>query len=108
MTLFGLLKGYLTYKDLHGWMQYQENNELFKKLFGKEKINIPSRSTLHNLLMNTDNNELEKVFRDYFFPYVELDTISVDGKWLRGSDVSGQYTNESHKHTFNANIAINC
>ena len=101
MTLFGLLKGYLTYKELHGWMQYQENNELFKKLFGKEKINIPSRSTLHNLLMNTDNNELEKVFRDYFFPYVELDTISVDGKWLRGSDVSGQYTNESHKSVFN-------
>ena len=101
MTLFGLLKGYLTYKDLHGWMQYQENNELFKKLFDKEKINIPSRSTLHNLLMNTDNNELEKVFRDYFFPYVELDTISVDGKWLRGSDISGQYTNESHKSIFN-------
>jgi len=101
MTLFGLLKGYLTYKDLHGWMQYQENNELFKKLFGKDKINIPSRSTLHNLLMNTDNNELEKVFRDYFFPYVTLDTMSVDGKWLRGSDVSGQYTNESHKSVFN-------
>jgi predicted transposase YbfD/YdcC len=101
MTLFGLLKGYVTYKELHGWMQYQEDNELFKKLFGKSKINIPSRSTLHNLLMNTDNNELEKVFRDYFFPYVTLDTISVDGKWLRGSDVSGQYTNESHKSIFN-------
>jgi predicted transposase YbfD/YdcC len=101
MTLFGLLKGYVTYKELHGWMQYQEDNELFKQLFGKTKINIPSRSTLHNLLMNTDNNELEKVFRDYFFPYVTLDTISVDGKWLRGSDVSGQYTNESHKSIFN-------
>lgn len=101
MTLFGMLKGYLTYKELHGWMQYQENNKLFKKLFGKDKINIPSRSTLHNLLMNTDNNELEKVFRDYFFPYVTLDTMSVDGKWLRGSDVSGQYTQESHKSVFN-------
>ncbi len=51
--------------------------------------------------MNTDNNELEKVFRDYFFPYVSLDTISVDGKWLKGSDISGQYTNESHKSIFN-------
>ena len=101
MTLFGLLKGYVTYKELHGWMQYQEDNELFKQLFGKTKINIPSRSTLHNLLMNTDNNELEKVFRDYFFPHVTLDTISVDGKWLRGSDISGQYTNESHKSIFN-------
>jgi predicted transposase YbfD/YdcC len=101
MSLFGLLKGYLTYKDLHGWMQYQEYNELFKKLFEKEKIEIPSRSTLHNLLMNTDNNELEIVFRDYFFPYVNLENISVDGKWLRGSDVSGQYSNESHKSIFN-------
>jgi len=101
MTLFGLLKGYVTYKELHGWMQYQEHNDLFKKLFDKEKINIPSRSTLHNLLMNTDNNELEKLFRDYFFPYVSLATLSVDGKWLRGSDISGQYTNESHKSVFN-------
>ena len=74
MTLFGLLKGYLTYKELHGWMQYQENNNLFKKLFGKDKINIPSRSTLHHLLMNTDNNELEKVFRDYFFRNFSLST----------------------------------
>jgi len=101
MSLFGLLKGYLTYKDLHGWMQYQMNNEQFKKLFGKEKIEIPSRSTLHNLLMNSDNNELEIVFRDYFFPYVKLDSIAVDGKWLRGSDVSGQYSSESHKSIFN-------
>jgi len=101
MTLFGLLKGYVTYKEIHGWMKYQENNEIFKKLFGKEKISIPSCSTVHHLLMNTDNNELEKVFRDYFFPYVDLETISVDGKWLRGSDVNGQYTQESHKSIFN-------
>ena len=101
MTLFGLLKGYVTYKDLHAWMQYQENNEIFKKLFEKEKVNIPSRSTLHNLLMNTDNNELELVFREYFFPYVKLDEIAVDGKWLRGSDTNGQYTQESHKSILN-------
>lgn len=101
MSLFGMLKGYLTYKELHGWMQYQVSNELFKKLFAKESINIPSCSTLHNLLMNTDNNELEVVFRDYFFPYVNLESVSVDGKWLRGSDVSGQYNNESHKSIFN-------
>ena len=39
MALFGLLKGQVTYKDLHAWMQYQENNEIFKKLFEKDKIN---------------------------------------------------------------------
>lgn len=101
MALFGLLKGQVTYKDLHAWMQYQEDNELFKKLFEKDKIKIPSRSTLHHLLMNTDNNELELVFRDYFAPYVKLNNISVDGKWLRGSDVNGAYTQESHKSILN-------
>lgn len=101
MTLFGLLKGYVTYKDLHSWMQYQEDNVLFKTLFGKKKVKIPSRSTLHNLLMNTDNNELEEVFREYFATSVNRDNISVDGKWLRGSDVNGQYTQESHKSILN-------
>ena len=51
MSLFGLLKGHVTFSDLHGWMQYNEKNEIFKKLFKKEKVNVPSRSTLHNLLM---------------------------------------------------------
>jgi len=101
MALFGLLKGYVTYKDLHAWMQYQEENEILKKLFKKDKVNVPSRSTLHNLLMNIDNNELEIVFRNHFAPYVKLDNIAIDGKWLRGSDISGQYTQESHKCILN-------
>jgi len=101
MSLFGLLKGFVTYKDINTWMQYQEHNEIFKKLFNKDKINVPSRSTLHLLLMNIDNNELEVIFRNYFEPYVNLDNIAIDGKWLRGSDVCGQYTQESHKCILN-------
>jgi hypothetical protein len=101
MSLFGLLKGFVTYKDLSTWMQYQEHNEVFKKLFQKEKVNVPSRSTLHHLLLNIDNNELEVVFRNHFEPYVNLDNIAIDGKWLRGSDVNGQYTQESHKCILN-------
>lgn len=101
MSLFGLLKGFVTFKDLHAWMQYQENNEIFKKLFKKEKVDVPSRSTIHHLLMNVDNNELEVVFRNHFEPYVNLDNIAIDGKWLRGSDISGQYTQESHKCILN-------
>jgi predicted transposase YbfD/YdcC len=101
MSLFGLLKGFVTFTDLQTWMQYQENNEIFKKLFKKEKINIPSRSTLHNLLINIDNNELEVVFRNHFEPYINLDNIAIDGKWLRGSDITGQYTQESHKCILN-------
>lgn len=111
MALFGLLKGNITFTDIHCWMQYNQNNDIFKKLFKKDKVNIPSRSTLHNLLMNTDNDELEVIFRDYFAPYVKLDNIAIDGKWLRGSDVNGQYTQESHKCILNmldkdANIVI--
>jgi len=101
MAIFGLLKGYTTYDELYHWMEYQVDNSLLKKLFGKTEINIPSRSTLHHLLMNTDNNEIEKVFRNHFFPYVKMEEISVDGKWLRGSDINGQYTKESHKSIFN-------
>ena len=101
MSLFGLLKGFVTYKDLNTWMQYNENNKVFKKVFKKDRIAIPSRSTLHHLLMNIDNNELEVIFRKHFEPYVKLDNISIDGKWLRGSDVSGQYTQEAHKCILN-------
>ena len=101
MALFGLLKGHVTFTDMHCWMQYNENNEIFKKLFKKNKVNIPSRSTLHNLLMNVDNDELEVLFRNHFEPYVNLDNIAIDGKWLRGSDVNGQYTQESHKCILN-------
>jgi hypothetical protein len=101
MSLFGLLKGFTTFKDLNTWMQYQEHNEVFKKLFKKEKVNVPSRSTLHLLLINIDNNELEVIFRNHFEPYVNLDNIAIDGKWLRGSNITGQYTQESHKCILN-------
>jgi hypothetical protein len=62
-------------------MQFNERNKIFQKLFEKEKIKIPSYSMLHHLLMNVDNNELEKVFRNHFEPYVNLDNIAIDGKW---------------------------
>ena len=101
MSLFGLLKGNVTFTDLQCWMKYQEDNELLKKLFKKKKVNVPSHSTLHNLLINIDNDELEVVFRDYFQPYVKLDNIAIDGKWLRGSDINGQYTQASHKCILN-------
>ncbi len=41
MSLFGLLKGYVTFKDLHCWMEYNEHNSLFKKLFKKTAIKTP-------------------------------------------------------------------
>ena len=101
MTLFALIKGNTTFKDIYSWMMYNENNELLNKIFEKEKIKIPSKSTFHTLLTNTDNNALEKVFREFFFPFITQENIAIDGKWLRGSDVNGQYTQERHKAILN-------
>ncbi len=101
MTLFGLLKGHTTFTDLYFWMKLNGNNNIFKKIFNKAKIRVPSKSTFHNMLVNTNNNELEHIFRDYFKKYTKKENIAVDGKWLNGSDVNGQYRQESHKAIFN-------
>ncbi|MDQ7061182.1 MAG: transposase family protein [Sulfurimonas sp.] len=101
MTLFALLKGNATFKDIFAWMIFNKDNEILKTIFEKEKVSIPSRTTLHTLLINTDNNALESVFREYFFDYVLQKSIAIDGKWLNGSDVNGQYIQESHKAMLN-------
>jgi len=101
MTLFALLKGNTTFKEIYIWMLYNKNNEILKQIFDKEKILIPSKSTYHRLLTNTDNNALEEVFRDFFFPFISQENIAIDGKWLRGSDINGQYTQEKHKAILN-------
>ena len=101
MSLFALLKGNLTFNEIHVCLLLNKDNKIFKKLFKKTKLRIPSRSTLHRILMNTSNDGLEIVFRDYFAKYVDNKNIAVDGKWLRGSDVKGQYTELSHKLVLN-------
>ena len=101
MTLFGLLKGNHTFEQLHDWMEFNSNNKIFLKLFNKKKIDIPCESTLHRILVNTDNEALEKVFVNFFAKYVKKKNIAVDGKWLNGSDVNGQYTQKEHKMIFN-------
>ncbi len=101
MTLFSLLKGDTTFSEIHLSLSFNKDNKIYKKLFGKTKIRIPSRSTLHRILINTSNDGLETVFRDYFSKYITKKNIAVDGKWLRGSDVKGQYTELSHKLVLN-------
>ncbi|QOP44023.1 ISAs1 family transposase [Sulfurimonas sediminis] len=101
MTLFALIKGNTTFKDIFSWMIYNKDNAILKEIFDKEEITIPSKSTYHRLLINTDNNALEKVFREFFFPFIAQENIAIDGKWLRGSDVNGQYTQERHKAILN-------
>jgi len=101
MTLFALLKGNTTFKDIFSWMIFNESNQILKDLFEKDKINIPSKTTYHRLLVNTDNNALENVFREFFFPFTTQENVAIDGKWLRGSDINGQYTQERHKAILN-------
>lgn len=101
MSLFALIKGNTTFKDIHAWVTYNKESDILKALFAKEKITVPSRSTLHALLINTDNNALEQIFRDYFWEYITQRSTAIDGKWLRGSDVNGQYTQASHKAMLN-------
>ena len=50
MALFALIKGDTTFSEIHFTMSFNQDNKIFKKLFGKTKIRIPSRSTLHRII----------------------------------------------------------
>lgn len=110
MSLFGLIKGYVTFDELHFYLSKNKDNKLFKKLFSKKKIRIPVRSTLHRILSGVSYDGLEVVFRDYFSKHSKGKNIAIDGKWLNGSDVHGQYTGKvSHKavlHIFDKDSKI--
>jgi predicted transposase YbfD/YdcC len=101
MTLFALLKGNTTFKEIHIWMECSANNNILKKLFTKKCIPVPSKSTLHRILMNVDNEEIEQIFRVYFSKHIKKKNVAIDGKWLNGSDINGQYTQQSHKAILN-------
>lgn len=101
LSLFALLKGNTTFKEIHIWMECSSHSSIFKKLFDKQFIEVPSKSTLHRILMNVCNNEIETIFRNYFAKYTKKKNIAIDGKWLNGSDVNGQYTQQSHKAILN-------
>jgi len=78
ITLFGILKGYTTFKDLHSWMEFNKNNSTLKKILKKKTIEIPCRSTFHRILVNIPNNALEEVFREFFKLNVPLKSLDYD------------------------------
>jgi len=110
MSLMGLIKGYTTFDDIHFYFTKNKENKLLQKLFNKKKIRVPVRSTLHRILSNVSYDGLEVVFIDYFKKYAVGKNIAIDGKWLNGSDVHGQYTGKvSHKsvlHIFDKDSKI--
>jgi predicted transposase YbfD/YdcC len=101
MTLCALLQGQVQYDDIHSWMVVNANGKSFKRLFGKRKVKVPSYGHLCLMLVNIDNNVLELIFREFFKQYSTYENLAVDGKWLNGSNVSGQYINEPHKAVLN-------
>jgi hypothetical protein len=101
MTLFALLKGAKTFKEIQIWMEYAKSNKILHKVFANKDIKIPSKSTLHRILINVDNNALEIIFREHFSKYIQKKNIAIDGKWLNGSDVNAQYTQQSHQAILN-------
>jgi len=106
VSLFGLIKGYVDFKDLYTYYKFNKNNKLLKKLFKTDKIRVPCKSTFHRILSNVSYDGLEVVFRDFFSKYSKGKNIAIDGKWLNGSDVKGQYLESSHKsvlHISNSN-----
>jgi len=100
-VIFALLKGYKDYKDIWRWMMYNQSNTVLMEIFETKEIKVPSYSTLHDMMINTDNNALEKIFRKYFTPFVKKEEIAIDGKWLNGSDANGQYIQACHKAILN-------
>jgi len=97
VSLFGLLKGYLDFKDLYTYFKFNKNNKLLKKLFKTDKIRVPCKSTFHRILSNVSYDGLEIVFRNFFDKCSKGKHVAIDGKWLNGSDVKGQYLESSHK-----------
>ena len=101
MTLCALLQGQVEYDGIHSWMKANANGKFFKRLFGKRKVRVPSYQHLHFMLVNVNNDFLEIIFREFFKRYSTYENLAADGKWLNGSDISGQYTEESHKAILN-------
>ena len=78
MTLFGILKGYNTYKDIVVWMKYNSDNKILKRVFQKDSIAIPSKSTLHNIMINVGNDALENIFREFFSKHINRKSVAID------------------------------
>ena len=82
VSLFGLVKGYTKFKDLHIYYKFNKDNKLLKKLFKTKKIRVPCRSTFHRILSNVSYDGLEVVFRDFFGKYAKGKNIAICTAWI--------------------------
>jgi small-conductance mechanosensitive channel len=56
--------------------------------------------------VNVDNEEIELIFGDYFTKYIKKKHVAIDGKWLNGSDINGQYTQQNQKAILNTYLEL--
>ena len=101
MIFFANLQGANDLEDIHTWMLCNIKNKYLLKIFKVKKVNIPSYSSLYRIYQNIDIFELEDIFREYFKEETQNQNISIDGKWLNGSDVNGVYTKQKHSAILN-------
>jgi len=71
MSIFGLLKGYVTFKELHCWMGYNEHNTLFKKLFKKTEIKILFTTIFRNHSAPKTTTPRSNTERPIINPYIK-------------------------------------
>ena len=104
LCIYALMKGNYTYDEIHFYLEYNKDSMFLKKILNVKEdrgINIPCRSTLHNILVNINLNDFESVFREFFASKADKKSIAVDGKFLNGSDIKGHYLESKHKAILN-------
>ena len=86
-SITALLSGADSYRKIHLFIDTHREN--LNRYFGSEWKKSPSYSTIRNIILNTPDSELERIFREYgeFLSQDEPDGTFVhfDGKVLRGS-----------------------
>ncbi len=86
-AILAILSGATSYRKIHTFIKvhYNELNEIFNLDWKR----IPAYTTIRNIIKDTSDNELERVFRAYNKKLGETESekkfIACDGKVLRGS-----------------------
>lgn len=90
-SITALLSGADSYRKIHLFIDI--HREELNRCFGSEWKKTPSYSTIRNIILNTSDSELERIFREYgeFLSEDEPEGTFVhfDGKVLRGSHDKG-------------------
>ena len=86
-SITALLSGADSYRKIHLFID--SHREELNRYFGSDRKKTPSYSTIRNIILNTSDSELERIFREYGEFLLKDDSdgtfVHRDGKVLRGS-----------------------